>query len=87
MNPLAGTVSIHAFYITVRHEHPQFIHNFLVLPSESLSVDYREVLAGLYSEVCLARDPEASPDSEARARNQALNRAQPEKPSLAKLSS
>ena len=30
------------------------------------SEDYRGVLAGLYSEVCLARDPEASPDSEAR---------------------
>ena len=29
-------------------------------------MDYRGVLAGLYSEVCLARDPEASPDSEAR---------------------
>ena len=22
--------------LTVRHEHPQFVHNFLVLPSESL---------------------------------------------------
>ena len=40
-------------------------------------MDYRGFLAGLYSEVCLARDPEASPDSEARARKKSVRTRKP----------